>query len=1180
MTKTPHMQGDVTLGDKFDKREGRIYISGIQALVRLTLMQRAADAEAGLNTAGFVSGYRGSPLGGIDAAFMAEKERLKKSDIVFQAGLNEAVAATSVRGTQELKTFSTSQKDGVFGIWYGKAPGVDQALDAIRHAHAAGTSVHGGVLAIAGDDHSASSSTLAAQTDLDFIAAGVPVLYPSGHDEFVRMGRLGIEMSRFSGGWVALKTTADTVEGGGSIDISGERFEILTPDDFTPPPEGLHMMRGDRDRFRQSTRVMDKLAAAERFARANHINVPVFQGANDVFGIVASGKAYRDVRQALYELGLDDVVAARKGIRLYKVGMVYPLEKDGMSEFCRGMKEILVVEEGRPILEDQMKSLLYGWPEGERPAITGKMDAKGAEQFPIALGFSPAQVAKVIAERLLAHGEDAAMRKKMDYYAARLATTAQKGGVGRIAHFCSGCPHSRSTTVPEGSRALGGIGCHIMAVWNYDRNTNEFSQMGGEGASWIGQAPFSGEKHIFSNLGDGTYQHSGSLAIRANVLAGHNITYKILYNDAVAMTGGQKLEGGLDVPQIVAQVMAEGVTAANVVVVSETPKRFKRAGLPKGVAVRDRKDMDAVQRQMTAMKGVSVLIYDQECAAEKRRKRKRGLMPDPDTSIMINHDVCEGCGDCSKKSNCVSIVPVETELGRKRGIDQTNCNKDYSCIDGFCPSFIAVKGGKPEPVNPENLIDINKLNQIPEAICPEFDDHWNIVIGGVGGTGIITLSAIMGMAAHLEGKANLTADVTGIAQKGGAVFSHVRIGKNDTPKGLWSSRIISGGADVLLACDDIVSATAETLDKVDPGRTAAVVNIDFTPTLDFTKNGNTDFQRRQTMMTLKMNARQDAFYTINALKIAAMLAGDAVAANIFMLGYAYQKGLVPLKFESIAKAVTLNGVAVKQNLRMLQWGRLCAHDPQVAADLLKDREDPDAPKPYMDKTLSEILGHRTGLLTDYQNAAYAGKYAALVERVRAAETAMGATGDKLAKAVAHNYAKLLAYKDEYEVARLHSSAQALARVKARFGQDAQMAIYMSPPLFARRDKTTGEPKKYKFGPWILPVLGVLKHFKSLRGTMFDPFGHTTDRKMERSLIKDYEADIEVLLSCLNPQNHKQAVAIARIPEDIRGFGHVKEAQKAAAYQRRASLLTLFDASMSPQETAAAAIAAPAMAQNK
>lgn len=1151
----------VSLGDKFDKRDGRIFISGIQALVRLSLIQREEDRKAGLNTAGFISGYRGSPLGGVDGAMHAEKKRLEAQDVLFRPGLNEIIAATAVRGSQEVSVFGKTQKDGVFGIWYGKAPGVDQAMDAIRHGHAAGTTPNGGVLAIAGDDHSASSSTLAAQTDMNFMTAGVPVLYPSGHNEFVRFGRLGIEMSRFSGGWVALKTTADTIEGGGSADLSVETQDIIKPQPFKIEQShgsDLHMFQGDSNRFEQSDRVAMKLSAAEEFARVNKINFSVFQGQKDKIGIVTSGKAYNDVRQALYELGIDTDEAEKLGVRLFKVGMVYPLEKESITEFCEGLDHVLVVEEGRPIVEDQIKSLLFNKRQnGDVPSVSGKLNREEAPQFSTTQGFSVAAVTKVLAEYLLSYHDDPRIQDKLDYYKNRLEMTGNVGPVVRKAHFCSGCPHSRSTKVPEGSRAMGGIGCHIMAVWNYDRETNEFSQMGSEGTSWIGQAPFTDEDHIFSNLGDGTYQHSGSLAIRANVLAGNNITYKILYNDAVAMTGGQSLEGSLDVDQIAKQVEAEGVDIDNIVIVSEDPKRLKKMQLDKRIRIHDRKEMNVVQEDMRTKKGVSVLIYDQGCAAEKRRKRKRGIIPEPDTHMIINQDICEGCGDCSVQSSCVSILPLETELGRKRAIDQTTCNKDYSCVDGFCPSFIAVKGAALKRTSFISDADQEKIKNLPEAKCKTHEDHYNILLGGIGGTGIVTLSALLGMAAHLEGKASITADLTGISQKGGAVFSHVRIAKNDTPKGMWSSRIISGGADLLMACDDIVGASADVIDKCDMTRTSAIVNGDLTPTIDFSSDGNFDFLSDQTLNAVRAQTRRDDFHTVNAKKISNALASNSIGSNIFMLGYAYQKGLIPLKAESIEKAIRLNGVSVEANMNMLSYGRLCAHDPVFAQEILaKISGGGQIVKPYHEKPLNEIMDHRIKLLTDYQSAAYAGRYEALVKRVQEAEEKLGLGEQTMAltKAVAHNYAKLLAYKDEYEVARLHTSQAAMDRLKEQFESGGRMSIYMSPPFLPKVNRKTGVARKYHFGPWVLPVLRMIKRFKFLRGSMFDPFSYSKDRKLEQKLIRDYEADVELVLSALNDNNYKRAMEVVKLPETMRGFGHVKEAAVEKAYDRRSYLI--------------------------
>ena len=1139
----------ISLNDKFEAEHGHVFISGIQALVRLPIVQRKRDIAAGLKTAGFISGYRGSPLGGYDQALMRAGKYLDEFDIHFEPGVNEDLAATAVWGTQQLNLTDKARYDGVFGLWYGKGPGLDRSMDVMKHGNAAGTSPHGGVLCITGDDHGCKSSTLPHQCDHSYMAALMPVLFPSGIHEFVEYGLLGIAMSRFSGCWVGFKAVAEAAEASGTIDLEREWREIVTPE-FDFPPGGPHIRWPDVWREQDHRLQRYKGFAALEFARANKIDRLVWDSPNPRIGIMASGKAYADVRQALYELGITEEIARDIGLRLYKVGMPWPLEPEGARAFAEGLEEVLVVEEKREMVEHQLKWQLFNWKENVRPRVVGKHDENNNWLLPAENELSVGQVAQVIAQRLAKHLDSKDIRDKLAYFDRRAERIGSyESPIARTPYFCSGCPHNSSTKVPEGSRAFAGIGCHIMAI-NMDRDTETYTHMGGEGVTWVGQAPFTDENHVFVNLGDGTYQHSGLLAIRAAVAAGVNVTYKILYNDAVAMTGGQPVEGGLTVEQIAAQVKAEGV--GRVVILSEQPERFAGADLPPDVDVFDRRELDPIQRELRETPGATALIYDQTCAAEKRRRRKRGLLDDPPIRPFINAAVCEGCGDCSVQSNCISVEPLETEFGRKRMINQSSCNKDMSCVRGFCPSFVTVHGGQ---VRKSKLAGGGAESMDlfpPEPKTPEMVDHYNILVTGIGGTGVLTVGSLLGMAAHVEGKQSLLADMTGLAQKGGAVLSYVRIGK--TRDTLQSSRIISGGGDLLLACDSVVASGQEAINILNAERTAAVINTKLSPVAAFVRDKNLDFRDHAVLAAVRDATRTDATHLVNATEIATAVMGDAIASNVFMLGYAYQKGLVPLKRESIEEAIRLNGVAVESNLEAFLWGRRAGHDLEAVAQLLEQSRKPTEP---IATALDEIIAKRVAHLTGYQNADYAKRYTALVERVRSTESALGG-GLALTEAVARNYAKLLAYKDEYEVARLYTDGNFRARLDAQFAGSFKLKVHLAPPLLSRTDPTTGRPKKREFGAWVLTAMKPLAAMKGLRGTAFDIFGYSAERRAERQLIADYEELINDILGRLTAENRGVAAELAGLPDMIRGFGPIKEANIAAAKTKEAELRAAFD----------------------
>ncbi|MFZ5792205.1 MAG: indolepyruvate ferredoxin oxidoreductase family protein [Pseudomonadota bacterium] len=1147
----------VSLDDKYALERGRVFLTGTQALVRLPMMQRRRDEAAGLDTAAFVTGYRGSPLGGLDLAMGQARKFLEKHQIRFQPGVNEDLAATAVWGTQQLDLFGDSNHDGVFAMWYGKGPGVDRSGDVLRHGNLAGSARHGGVLLLAGDDHTCKSSTTAHQSEYAFMDAQIPVLNPAGVQEFLDLGLHGWALSRYSGCWVAMKCVADTVESSTSVHVDPERVQAKLPEDFDMPEGGLNI-RWPSSPF-ASTQALEqemrlhrwKLRAAQAYARANGLDRLVIDGPKRRLGIVTCGKSYLDLRQALDDLGIDEAHAAEIGLSLYKVGLVWPLEPEGIKRFVQGLEEILVVEEKRPLIEDQIKALLYDAPANARPRVIGKYDETGEWILPSADELTPAMIARVLARRIRRFYDSPRVEERLAFLEAKEKSLAgYKPALKRVAYFCSGCPHNTSTRVPEGSRALAGIGCHYMAQW-MDRENKSFTHMGGEGANWIGQAPFSKTKHVFQNLGDGTYFHSGSLAIRAAVGAGANITFKILYNDAVAMTGGQHVDGPLDVPRVTRQLAAEAV--GRICIVTDQPELYEGSSdLAPGTEVYHRDRLDWVQRSLRETPGVTALVYAQTCAAEKRRRRKRGLMEDPPKRVFINERVCEGCGDCSYTSNCLSVVPVETEFGRKRAIDQSSCNKDFSCLKGFCPSFVTVHGGGLR--RRQSAGGADALGPLPEPQRPGTAEPYGILVTGVGGTGVVTIGALLGMAAHLEGKGCSILDMTGLAQKGGAVISHVRIA--DRPEDIHAVRIAAGGARLLLGCDVVVAASLDALAKLHRGMSRAVVNLEESITGDFTRNPDAEFPLADLKRAIADAAGREAVNFVDATRLATALLGDSIASNMFMLGYAYQKGLIPVSGEAIERAIELNAAAVEQNRQAFRWGRHAAQDPAAVQVAARAADPIAAPKPVA-TTLEEIVAVRRRDLVGYQNEALARRYEALVERVRAAESQRTPGRHGLAEAVARNYYKLLAYKDEYEVARLFSDAAFRAALDNQFEGKWRLGFNLAPPLLAKRDPDTGHLVKREFGPWLSGGFRLLAKLRFLRGTAFDIFGYTAERRHERALIRDYEQVMDELLARLDHDNHRLAVALAELPQQIRGYGHIKEAAIARAKAREAELLASF-----------------------
>ena len=1136
---------DVALDDKFDLTKGRIFVSGAQAVVRMLMMQRELDRRMGFSTAGFVTGYRGSPLGALDYQLWRAKKQLQASDIVFQPGLNEELAATACWGTQQAEMMDEGKHDGVFALWYGKGPGVDRTGDVFRHANLAGSSKRGGVLALMGDDHTDESSINAHATEFAFVDVMMPIFNPAGVQELIDYGLYGYALSRFAGTWVAIKCVKDNIESTASVDVSLDRLNIVLPE-FEMPRGGLNI-RHELDQFAQESRLHEhKRAAAAAFIRANGLNRIVYPGgANPKIGIATVGKSYLDVRQALEDIGIGEAEANRLGIRLFKIACPWPLDYEHVAEFARGLETIVVVEEKRSLIETQLREALYDRPD--RPLILGKKNERGETLFPAAGALDPNDIAIALGERILrtiGPSEEVAARvSRLKQFQAMLADT--RDVAVRVPYFCSGCPHNTSTKVPEGSLAGAGIGCHFMAIW-MGRSTVGFTAMGGEGAQWIGQAPFTKRQHMFQNLGDGTYNHSGSLALRFALASGANITYKILYNDAVAMTGGQPHEGGLTVDMIAAQVRAEGVERI-AVVTDETEKYAGRVSFPAGTTIHHRRELDAVQRELREIEGVTVLLYDQTCAAEKRRRRKRGAFPDPDKRIFINELVCEGCGDCGIASNCVSVQPVETEFGRKRRIDQSSCNKDFSCVEGFCPSFVTVHGAKIRKA--EGIAGASDpLEGVPPAVPFALDrDGWSAIIDGIGGTGVVTIGAVLGMAAHLEGKGCGMIDMAGLAQKGGAVFSHLRVAR--TPEDIHAIRVSAGKADLILGCDLVVSGSRKVLAAVREGETMFVVNTAEVMPGDFARSADFSLPTERLKKAIRQAAGDDHAHFFDATKAATVLFGNSLGANMFMLGFTSQRGGLPVSPEAVEKAIELNGQAVKMNIDAFRWGRRAAHDPQFVQGLVDASHNPMAGREIA-ATLDDIVARRVEFLTAYQNAAYAGRYRAAVAAIREAEERAAPGSTVVAEAVARNLFKLMAVKDEYEVARLYTDGSFARQLAGQFSSWDRLEFHLAPPILGRKG-SDGKARKSSFGPWMMKGFSVLAALRGLRGTVFDIFGYTAERRMERRLLADYEADLDLIRASLAPGRVEAAAALASVPAMIRGFGHVKEENVRKAEAERA-----------------------------
>ncbi|QCO56820.1 indolepyruvate ferredoxin oxidoreductase family protein (plasmid) [Pseudorhodobacter turbinis] len=1112
---------EVSLNDRLDLTKSPVLMNGTQALVRLMLMQKARDTAAGLNTAGLVTGYRGSPLGAVDQQMMRAEKTLQAADITFQPGLNEDLAATAIWGSQQAELRGQGRFDGVFGLWYGKGPGVDRSGDVMRHANLAGTSRHGGVIMALGDDHTGESSTTCHQSEWAAVDASIPVISPAGVQEILDYGLYAYALSRFSGLWTGLKLMKDTVEATSVVDARLDRMQFVVPD-FAMPPGGLNIRLADHWVPQEERLVNHKRFAAEAFSRANGMDRRVWGKPGAKIGLVAAGKNWLDLVHALSLLGIDEAEAERLGITTYKVGQPWPLDMHSFHDWADGLDLIIVVEEKRKLIEVQIKESIFDDRRGRRVWGGRKGSPEAEVLFPVPMSLDPVMIARKLGGIFVDEGRGTDRLKDALQRLDQVTKSDNAEDIAaRLPYFCSGCPHNTSTLLPEGARAGGGIGCHTMALW-MDRGTSGLTQMGGEGMSWVGEAPFSKTEHVFQNLGDGTYNHSGILAIRGALAAGTNITYKILYNDAVAMTGGQDNEGDLDAYRIVAEVQAMGVQ--NIAVVYDPKQAVNLSLFPSSVQKYTRDAIIEVQEKFSKIKGVSVIVYIQTCAAEKRRRRKRGLFPDPDKRVFINTDICEGCGDCGVQSNCVSIVPVETELGRKRAIDQSSCNKDYSCVSGFCPSFLTLEGARIKRAATAQI----DLPDLPDPVLPLINGTYNVVITGVGGTGVVTVGAILAMAAHVDGKGAGMMEMAGLAQKGGAVHIHCRLA--ESPADISAIRVAVGEADAVIGGDLVVSAGAKTLGLMTTGRTGAVVNSHEIITGEFTQN--TEFRIPSDRLQLSLEARLNsrvAFF--DATELARATLGDSIYSNMLVFGAAWQQGLIPLSLEAISAAITLNGAGPERNLRAFSLGRWAVSYPDAVAKILAP-EVADAADP---------IAFRLAHLRDYGDAERVAKFEKLVEE--APET--------LKLSVAKGYHKLLAIKDEYEVARLHLDS--VEKARNEFDGELKPTFHLAPPFLPGRD-ALGRPKKRAFGPWIVPLFRMLVRMRALRGKWYDPFGQSVERRMEHALIAEYEADMHEVFNSFNPEKSHIAKALAELPLTIRGFGPVKHANALKAAETRAQLL--------------------------
>ncbi|UZW57802.1 indolepyruvate ferredoxin oxidoreductase family protein [Sphingobium sp. JS3065] len=1119
----------------------RDMLSGTRALVEGMRLQAAVDRRRGLNTAGFVSGYRGSPLGNLDFELWSMREQLEADNILFKPGLNEDLAATACWGTQQASLMANPRQDGVFAFWYGKGPGVDRSVDAIKHGNLAGTSPLGGVVLLAGDDHGAKSSSTAHQSEQVFEACAVPVFNPGSVSEYRDMLPVAVALSRFAGVWTGFKVVTEIVEASATVDRAHIVPDFILPE-VEAPAGGYHIGNRFMPLAFEESLYRYRLPAARAFLAANSLDRVIMDAPTRALGIVVTGKAAVDLEEALRLLDIDADMARQMGLRVLRPMVTWPLDEVAAHAFCAGHREICVVEEKRDFVERQIANLLARSGDARRPALSGKTTPEGEPLLPDYGELSAPAVALALASRLAALGlanetvRTAAARIQEDVGVSR------PGGPSmRLPMFCSGCPHNRSTRIPEGSQALGGIGCHGIATLIPELNTMPSVHMGGEGANWIGIEPFAGPEHIFQNMGDGTYAHSGLLAIRAAVAARSNITYKILCNSAVAMTGGQPVEGSPDAGAIARQLHAEGLE--RVILVSEDPLKFP--GLPAGIELLHRDALMDAQDRLKAIPGVTALVYDQGCAAERRRLRKKGAYPDLPIRTFINSDVCEGCGDCNAKSSCVSVLPIDTELGVKRAIEQESCNKDYTCVEGFCPSFVTVKGGKPRTTstNPD-LLERLEAHLAEPGRAAQTEEGFNIVLAGIGGTGIISLGATLGRAAEMDGQTVLTFDVTGVSQKNGAVFSHVRL-LGDADPARFRPRIPRSQLDLLIGCDIMAATAAEVMPMTRPGRTEAVVNSDLVPTADFQRNPRFDRSADRFLTVLHQTLGEPAVFAARTDAAVDAIVGKGPLLNLYLLGVACQRGLLPLSLAALEAAVG-GGRGGNRNLAAFRMGRLAVHDPSALAALLET--DIVEATPLAELRLDALIARAKEILTSYQNLRYADIYEEFVRVVAARDPA-----EDFTRAVALNLFKLMRYKDEYEVARLYAAPEFRRRIKAAFEGDVTLQFNLAPPLLTHAPDGA-EPRKLRFGGWMMTGFRFLQHFKFLRGTAFDPFGRGEDRKLERALITEYRTTVEDIVGRIDRVDYRTAVAIAALPDGIRGYGPVKTRSVAAAHSQQVELM--------------------------
>ena len=1136
---------DTKLEDKYTLENGIRFLTGTQALVRIPLVQIRKDNKNNLKTACYISGYRGSPLGGYDQQILKNIDYLNANNIQFQPGINEELAATSLWGTQQSNLRGEGKYDGVFGIWYGKGPGVDRAGDALKHVNLAGTSKYGGVLALMGDDHICESSTTSHQSEFAMIDAMIPFFNPSGVQEILDYGLYGIHLSRQSGCWIGIKCVHDNVSSGATVDLNENRHLIKDVNSEFLTDEGLNIRLNDSPQAKEHRLHYHKIKVVKEFCKINKLNEIKYNFPNSKIGIVTTGKSYLDTKLAFEKIGIDKNLSKQIGIKFLKIAMPWPLENTIIEEFSQGLEKIIVVEEKRSLIETQIKEILFNTNKNIK--IIGKLDEENNDLFLSSGSLDPG----IIAIKLYKHISQIHSSEKIQNNINNLKNLLKNNNnvlnIERTPYFCSGCPHNTSTKIPENTRAITGISCAYL-VQSMERNNEGFTQMGSEGASWVGESVFSNTDHIFQNMGDGTYIHSGILSIRHAVAAKTKMTFKILYNDAVALTGGQALDGLPTVAQMSRQLESEGVK--KIAIITDEPNKYKsRDKFSNNSKVYDRKEIIDVQIKLSQINDTTAIIYDQTCAAEKRRRIKKSILPEPNKKIFINEKVCEGCGDCGIQSNCISIVPVETEYGRKRQIDQSNCNKDYSCVDGFCPSFVSFVGDVKLKTNVNNSL-IERINStISEPILPEIQQSYGIMIAGIGGTGVVTIGAILATAAQIDGKGSGVLDMTGLAQKGGAVKSFLRI-FND-PKEISTIRLSYGDTNLLMGFDLLVANDEEVLKTLDKQKTKSIINSDEIMTGEFTRDKNffLPFDKMKENLINILGKNNIDFMPSNT--ITNKILGDSILSNMFIVGNAYQSGLIPIKANAIEHAIQLNGVSIDENIHAFRLGRHSINMKEEILNLIYEKEK-------VITNFDEKFVDRYNFLIKYQNKKYADKYKELVDYVKKCEEKISVDIKNFSNAVAINYFKLMSYKDEYEIARLYSDNEFINKINETFEGNFKINYHLSPPIFSTKDKVTGYPLKINFGSWIMILFKFISLFKFLRGTYFDLFGYFEERKIERLLINNYKDRILEICSKLTIENYALAVEIASTPDQIRGFGYIKEKNIEIAKRCEDKLMSAFN----------------------